>query len=77
MPCAKGMNGCARTCLHRQMVRDYHVAREADEQARERETRGHTTEDREYDQRMVTFKKWLIGLAGRKQAAQHDLEGAA
>lgn len=74
MPCTKGMTGCRRSCQHRAMVGDYHVAREASEVAAEQLHRGHATERAECD--LLTFKEWLISTAG-SVAAQQDEEAVA
>jgi len=74
MPCTKGMRGCRRGCLHRALVGDYYVAREASELAAEREHRGYATERAECP--VLTFKEWLTGTAG-SAAAQQDEEAVA
>lgn len=38
MPCAKGMRGCHRSCLHRRLVEQYRDARDAREALRESAT---------------------------------------
>jgi hypothetical protein len=74
MPCAKGMTGCRRSCLHRALVGDYHVAREASELLAEAKSRGYATERAECP--VLTFKEWLTGTAG-SVATQQEEEAVA
>lgn len=73
MPCAKNMRACRKGCLHRMLVGDYHVAREASVQKQERSTRGYPTEAK--DSPALTFKDYLKGHAG-SVAAQQDRDVA-
>lgn len=52
MPCAPGMTKCRPLCLHRELVQNYHVARNAYIRYSE-SLRGQPVE-------AVTFKQWLI-----------------
>lgn len=70
MPCKPGMAGCRRGCLHRQMVQEYRVARHAAVLEREAATGDYPAELAAYPE-IITFKAWLIGLAGAKE---HDYE---
>lgn len=62
MSCQKGMTGCARSCLHRQLVTEYRAAREAAELARESATGSYPSESAAYGP-LLTFKAWLIATA--------------
>lgn len=59
MPCKTGMSGCKRGCLHRLMVGEYRLAREAAEAKRDAECLGYATELAAYPP-IITFKKWLV-----------------
>lgn len=62
MPCAPGMKGCRRDCLHRYMVTAYHDQRDARDMLRESERFvQHEDEEFEREQPQVTFKMWLEG----------------
>lgn len=75
MPCKTGMTGCRRGCLHRQMVGEYRLAREAAVAKRDAECLGYETELEAYPP-IVTFKKWLEDLADRGRDELLE-EGAA
>lgn len=68
MACPPAMRGCRRDCRHRLMVQEYRLAREAAEAARDAATLGYATERRAYGP-IVTFKRWLVDLAGGKDEA--------
>lgn len=56
------MRGCRVGCLHRAMVQEYYLAREAWELEVEAASGGYETEAAEYRERHdggVTFKTWL------------------
>jgi hypothetical protein len=61
MPCQRGMRGCHRNCAHRQLVADYHMARQAWEDLLEQETGLYPTEVEFFKQNNPgpTFKEWL------------------
>lgn len=79
MPCAPGMRECAQTCLHRQLVRQYHDARDARDRLRESAAPApasvagaahcaigfHQLSDAEFRQAVppVLFKQWLLDHA--------------
>lgn len=63
MPCAKGMTGCARTCLHRALVDEYRLARYAAERERDDRTHMGRGELEMGDECLITFKDWIRGLA--------------
>jgi nicotinamide mononucleotide (NMN) deamidase PncC len=58
------MTKCRPLCAHRELVRDYHLARDAQLQAAESVTGGGwAARDDEEPATAVTFKEWLIGHA--------------
>lgn len=67
MPCAKGMNNCKRSCLHRRMVDEYYYARWSQLMQQEERTlggRGELELERENGiKQPITFKEWLTGTA--------------
>lgn len=74
MPCAKGMVGCKRNCLHRQQVEEYRLARHAQILAEEERTLGgrgeREIERQNFIKPPITFREWLQGTA----RSQHDAE---
>lgn len=67
--CKPRMAGCAATCLHRQLVEGYRVARHADDLAAEYESHGYATELAEYraQRPALTFRQWLEGHRAPRQ----------
>lgn len=64
MPCTRGMAACRPLCGHREMVRAYHVARNADRQRVESVAGGGwAARDDEDRPGLLTFKEWLKGQA--------------
>ena len=61
------MNLCKRSCLHRQMVDEYYLARWAQLMQQEERTlggRGELELEREHGVKQpITFKEWLEGTA--------------
>jgi hypothetical protein len=69
VPCSKGMRRCYAGCLHRQMVQEFHLEREAWEQRVDSWSLGYSTEAGDYVEAMEragrpdpppTFRTWLI-----------------
>jgi hypothetical protein len=63
------MAGCPVTCGHRAMVCDYRAERERQLAAAEERAGGYDTELAEYRPHLITFRRWLCGLAGRAERA--------
>lgn len=66
MSCSKNMSRCLASCRHYQDVMEYRLARLAQEQERDRATRGYSTELSDYPA-ILTFKDWITQLRGRNE----------
>lgn len=63
MPCSKGMKQCRRSCLHRELVEEYRIARWAQIVEQDERTHGgrgeRELEQENYVKDPITFKEWL------------------
>ena len=64
--CTPRMTGCRVSCRHWQLVDTYRAERERQLSAAEELALGYATELAELTPDLITFRKFLLGTAGRR-----------